>query len=224
MSKILIVEDEAFLANEIKEWLHHEQYIVEVLADGVSADSVLSACRFDVIILDWMLPGLTGIEICRRFRNAGGRTPILMLTARDSLESKEMGLDSGADDYLTKPFHLKELSARIRSLLRREMVAPALQLKVNDIVLEPTSRTVTKAGKEIHLEPREFNLVEFLFRHPNVTFASEALIQRVWESSTSTSTETLRSYIKSIRKKLDVPGEESIITTVHGLGYKVRRT
>ncbi len=224
MSKILVVEDERILANEIKEWLQHEQYVVELVHDGVSADQNLAVWKYDVIILDWMLPGISGLEVCKRFRAANARTPILMLTARHSLESKEMGLDSGADDYLTKPFHMKELSARIRSLLRRETVAPALSLEINGITLDPRARTVRKAGKEIHLEPREFNLLEFLFRHPNIAFAPEALIQRVWESDTLTSSETLRSYIKSIRKKIDTQGESSVITTVHGSGYKVCRS
>lgn len=224
MSKLLLVEDEKVLCSEIKEWLQHEQYVVETLHDGITADQTLAYDIFDVIILDWMLPGMSGLDLCKSLRARGTKTPILMLTARSSLESKELGLDSGADDYLTKPFQLKELSARVRSLLRRETVAPALRLQVKDIVLDSKARTVSKSGTEIHLEPREFNLLEFLFRHPNIAFGPEALIQRVWESSSSTSTETLRSYIKSIRKKIDTPNEESIITTVHGSGYKVARS
>lgn len=223
MSKILLVEDENLLANEIREWLQYECYVVEVVNDGIKAANLLACSKFDVVILDWMIPGISGIEVCRRFRENGGQTPILMLTARSSLECKEMGLDSGADDYLTKPFQLKELSARIRSLLRREAVSPAVRLQFDDVVLDPKSRTITKAGSEVHLEPREFNLLEFLFRHPDVAFTSEALIQRVWESYTNVSSETLRSYIKSIRKKLDTPGKPSIISTVHGSGYKVHK-
>ncbi|MBX9692323.1 MAG: response regulator transcription factor [Cyanobacteria bacterium] len=222
MTKILIVEDEPLLANEIREWLQYEQYVVEIVSDGVSAENTLAHFKYDVIILDWMLPKLSGPEICKRFRASGGQTPVLMLTARSSLECKEIGLDSGADDYLTKPFHMKELSARIRSLLRREIVSPAVTLQIGEIVLDPKARTVTRGGEQVHLEPREFNLLEFLFRHPNVAFSSEALIQRVWESYSHTTSETLRSYIKSIRKKVDTPGKPSIITTVHGLGYKVQ--
>ena len=221
MSKILLAEDESLLANEISEWLQHEHHIVEVVGDGLKAQDALSYCQYDVVVLDWMLPGMSGLDVCKSFRADGGRTPILILTARSSLECKEEGLDAGADDYLTKPFQLKELSARLRSLLRREVVLPTVSLQIADIVLDPKTRTVTKAGAEVHLEPREFNLLEFLFRHPNVTFSAEALIRRVWESYTHVSAETLRAYVKSLRKKLDTEGQSSIIMTVYGSGYMV---
>lgn len=224
MSKILLVEDEVLLAGEISEWLQHEHYIVEVASDGMAAYEMLRCCYYDALIVDWMLPGISGVELCRRFRDAGGQTPILILTARTNLESKEIGLDSGADDYLTKPFQLKELSARIRSLLRRAVVSSEVKLELADIVVDPRARIVSKSGVEVHLEPREFNLLEFLLRHPNVTFTAEALIRRVWESYADVTPETLRTYIKSLRKKLDTPGCSSVITTVHGSGYMVRRS
>lgn len=224
MSKILLVEDESLLCQEIKEWLQHEHYVVDVLHDGTLADHSLSFSKYDLIVLDWMLPGLSGLEVCKRFRSNGGQTPVLMLTARTSVDCREAGLDAGADDYLTKPFHMKELSARLRALLRRRVMSPSNKLVIDDIVLDPSEHTVVRSGQEIHLEPREFNLLEFLFRYPNISFSSEALIQRVWESSTPVTHETLRSYIKSIRRKLDTDGKPSIITTVHGSGYKVRRS
>ncbi len=221
MSKVLLAEDEALLANEISEWLQHEHHIVEIVGDGLAAQETLSCCQYDVVVLDWMLPGLSGVDVCKNYRASGGQTPILILTARSSIESKEEGLDAGADDYLTKPVQLKELSARIRSLLRRKVVSPTNNLQVMDIVVDPKIRTVTKGGQEIHLEPREFNLLEFLLRHPNVTFSTEALIRRVWESYTHITPETLRSYVKSLRKKLDTEGKDSFIATVHGSGYMV---
>ncbi|MCC7527129.1 MAG: response regulator transcription factor [Candidatus Melainabacteria bacterium] len=222
MSKILLAEDEALLANEISEWLQYEHYIVDVARNGAEAENMLRTCQYDVLILDWMLPGISGVDICKRYRANGGQTPILILTARSSIQCKETGLDSGADDYLTKPFQLKELSARIRSLLRRAVVAPSTKLQITNITIDPKARLVLKDGVEIHLEPREFNLLEFLFRHPNVLFTSEALIGRVWESHADITAETLRSYVKSLRKKIDRPGHPSIITTVHGSGYMVR--
>lgn len=224
MSKILLAEDEELLANEVREWLQSEQYVVEVTKDGIAADKSLTLSKYDVVILDWTLPGMSGLEVCKRFRNAGGQTPVLMLTARTSIDCKEAGLDAGADDYMTKPFNMKELSARIRSLLRRVNVSPAVKMQIGDVVIDPKTRVVTKGGRDVHLEPREFNLLEFLSRHRNVAFTSEALIQRVWESYAHVTPETLRSYIKSIRKKLDSDSQPSIITTVHGSGYMIRRT
>lgn len=221
MSKVLVVEDEQDLADEIKEFLEDERYIVETCQDGSSALDVLAVYDYDVIILDWMLPGVDGLAVCRTFRAGGGRTPILMLTAKSSLENKEVGLDTGADDYLTKPFQLKELSARIRALIRRASATLSTNLEAGDIVLNPNTHVVTKSGQIVHLEPKEFNLLEFLMRNKNKTFSADALINRVWESETHTTTDTLRTYIRAIRRKIDTEGQTSIITTVHGVGYKV---
>lgn len=223
MSKILIIEDEKLLAREIQEWFEHEKYIVETATNGEEALSCLSVYKFDAIILDWMLPHTDGLQICKSYRASGGKTPILMLTARDSLECKELGLDSGADDYLTKPFQMKELAARIRALIRRSSRASESPLlKTRGLELDPLSHRVTRNGEELHLEPKEFNLLEFLMRHSNRTFSAEALIERVWESNTNASSDTLRAYIKSIRKKIDLPEQDSYIVTVHGVGYMIK--
>lgn len=222
MSKILIVEDEKLLAREIQEWFEHEKYIVETVSSGEEALSCLAVYKFDAIILDWMLPYTDGLQTCKSYRASGGKTPILMLTARDSLECKELGLDSGADDYLTKPFQMKELAARIRALIRRSSRAQEFMLKVRGLELDPLSRRVIRDGQELHLEPKEFNLLEFLMRHSNRTFSADALIDRVWESNTSASSDTLRTYIKSIRKKIDIAGQDSYIVTVHGVGYMIK--
>jgi DNA-binding response OmpR family regulator len=221
MSKILLVEDEEDLAIQVKDWLSREHYMVEHIADGLMAISQLAVCKYDVILLDWLLPGATGVEVCRRYRSTGGKTPILMMTAKSDIEDKERGLDSGADDYLSKPFHLKELSARVRALIRRASAFPSNVLTAGDIVLDPAGRTVMKNETPIHLERKEFNLLEFLLRNKNIAFSAEALLDRVWESGSMASPDAIRTYIKSLRKKVDSAGRPSLITTVHGVGYKL---
>lgn len=221
MSKILIVEDEDDLALQVRDWLTREHHTVEHIANGSEAVDQLAVSKYDVIILDWLLPGMDGIEVCRKYRSMGGKTPILMLTAKSAIEDKEKGLDSGADDYLSKPFHLKELSARVRALVRRSSTQSSNVLEAGGIVLDPTSRTVMKNGEPVHLERKEFNLLEFLMRNANKTFSAEALLDRVWESGSMASPDAIRTYIKSLRKKIDCPDKTSLITTVHGVGYKL---
>lgn len=220
MSKILIVEDEEDLSLQVSDWLANEHHTVEIVADGSSALDRLCVNKYDVIVLDWLLPGVDGVQVCKRYRQMGGRTPILMLTARSSIENKEEGLDAGADDYLSKPFHLKELSARVRALVRRASASAAVVLCAGDIVLDPCARVVTRGGQPLHLERKEFNLLEFLMRNANRTFSAEALLERVWESSSMASPDAIRTYIKALRKKIDAAGKPSYITTVHGVGYK----
>ncbi len=221
MAKVLVVEDEHDLAGPIKDWLTREQHLVELADNGNDAIDKLNVYKFDLIVLDLMIPGISGMEVCRRFRSQGGLTPILMLTAKSAVEDKEAGLDAGADDYLTKPFHLKELSARVRALLRRHTQSTGTELKVAGLALDMLSRKVTLNGEEIHLVPREFSLLEFFMRHPNQVFSAEALLDRVWASDTLASPDTIRTYIKILRKKLGGEGKESLIRTVHGVGYKL---
>jgi two-component system response regulator MprA len=221
MAKILVVEDEQDLSGPIQDWLTREQHLVELADNGTEALDKLSVYKFDLIILDLMIPGINGMEVCKRYRAHGGATPILMLTAKAAVEEKEAGLDAGADDYLTKPFHLKELSARVRALLRRHTQSSGSELKAGDLVLDVLARKVTMSGVEIHLVPREFSLLEFFMRHPNQVFSAEALIDRVWQSDTMASPDTIRTYIKILRKKLGIEGKESLIQTVHGVGYKL---
>jgi DNA-binding response OmpR family regulator len=168
-----------------------------------------------------MLPELSGMEVCRRYRQTKGKTPILMLTAKNSVEDKEAGLDAGADDYLTKPFNMKELAARVRALIRRASDHPNNMYKLRDIEIDASEFRVTKAGSEIHLLPKEFRLLEFLVRHPHQVFSAEDLLASVWESDTSALLDTVRGHIKRLRKKLDTPGETSIISTVYGIGYRI---
>ncbi|HEY9776466.1 MAG TPA: response regulator transcription factor [Planktothrix sp.] len=221
MAKILLVEDEPDFSILIGEFLKSEHHIVEAVASGEEALDRLRFYKYDVVILDWMLPQISGIEVCQKYRSTGGTCPILLLTAKKHVDEKEQGLDAGADDYLTKPFEMKELYARIRALLRRPQAFSGSVLQVGALVLEPNSFKVTRGGDEIALLPKEFALLEFLMRHPNQVFSAEALLDRVWASDSEASPETIRTYIKRLRKKIDLDGQPSILSTVHGVGYKL---
>jgi DNA-binding response OmpR family regulator len=221
MAKILIVEDDTDISTIVSRWLKHENHLVEISKDGEDASVKLKLNQYDLIILDWMLPKVTGVELCQKFRANGGTTPILLLTAKSTIENKETGLDSGADDYLTKPFDLKELSARVRALLRRSGSLTSKILKIGDLSLDAEMHQVTLADNPIVLNPKEFALLEFLMRHPNQIFSGEALLSRVWQSDAMASSDTVRAHIKNLRKKIDQPGKTSPISTVHGLGYKM---
>jgi len=218
VSKILLAEDEIDLSKQIADWLRRENYLVETADNGNDALALLRGYEFDVILLDWMLPGLSGIELCKSYRARGGSSPVLILTAKSTENDKELGLDCGADDYLVKPFGLRELSARIRALLRRASPNRTNNiLKMSGLELDPASRKLSKDGVEIHLEPREFSLLEFFMRHPNQVFDAEALISRVWDSDSLISEESIRTYIKNLRKKT---GNQELISTLRGSGYR----
>ncbi len=221
MAKILLVEDDLDIATIVSRWLKHENHLVETSKDGQDASMKLKLNQYDLIILDWMLPQMTGVEICQKFRASGGTTPILLLTAKSTIENKETGLDSGADDYLTKPFDLKELSARVRALLRRAGAVASKTIKIGDLSLDAELHQLFVGETLIALNPKEFALLEFLMRHPNQIFSGEALLSRVWQSDAMASTDTVRAHIKNLRKKIDQPGKVSPISTVHGLGYKI---
>ncbi|HEY9773227.1 MAG TPA: response regulator transcription factor [Planktothrix sp.] len=219
MAKILIVEDEVDLAELMANWLRKEQHLVELVFHGEDALQMVQINHYDLMILDLMLPGLDGLEICHRYRAGRGAMPILMVTARSSVRDKEIGLDLGADDYLTKPFDLKELAARVRAMLRRGD-SKGDRYCIGDVVIELGKHRVEKNGVETRLLPQEYRLLEFFVRHPQHVFSAEQLLESVWESD-SVAVDSVRGHIQRIRKKLDTPGAESIISTVHGLGYKV---
>jgi DNA-binding response OmpR family regulator len=221
MAKILVVEDDRELSGVIQDWLIAEKHSVDVVHDGREATDRLKYYQYDVAILDWELPHVSGVDICKTYRASGGTMPILMLTGRRAVESRIEGLDAGADDYLGKPFELSELSARLRALLRRPAQYGGKTLTVRSIVLETDTYRVTVDGKEVTLLPKEFALLEFLMRHPNQVFSSEALIDRVWPSDSEASPDTVRTYVNRLRKKLDVEGQSSAIRTIHGIGYKL---
>lgn len=221
MSKILLVEDDQDLVSRITKWLALERYSVEAVTNGQEALELLRNNHYDFIILDWHVPGLTGLEVCRYYRNSGGNTPILMLTGKTDIADKEAGLDAGADDYLTKPFHPRELCARLRALGRRPTVCLNEQLQLGDLVLDMYKFQLRRNGRDIDLLPLEFALIEFLMRNPGRVFDANVLLERVWPVNSEASPEAVRTCIKTLRKKIDLDGLPPIIKTVHGVGYKL---
>lgn len=221
MSKFLVVDDDQVLCSLIKEWFGEKKIMVECANDGASAIEYLSAYGYDVIILDWNLPDISGIEILKKFRRDGGMTPVLMLTGQSAIDEKELGFDSGADDYLTKPFNIKELAARIKALQRRPEKLVQDSLTVGPLKLEPATCQVFKNGIEVKLSPREYSLMEFLMRHPNTVFTSEQLLNRVWSAEDGSSGEIVRTSIKRLRKRIEEEGTPTLIENLYGIGYKL---
>lgn len=221
MSKILMVEDERSLATNVKEWLEFEHYLVEHADNGTDALDLLKTYSYDLVILDVNLPRMSGLEVCKLYRSSGGQTPILMLTGNSGLSDKEAGFESGVDDYLTKPFEMKELSWRIRALLRRPRTAPVDVLTVGALSLDPVGHHLTRRGKKIHLPRMEFMLLEFFMRAPGQIFSPTQLLDSVWKSESERTAESIRTSIKKLRQKIDEPGQPSMISNVHGVGYKL---
>jgi len=222
MPKILIVEDDRDLTLTISQWLESESYTVEVIHSGQEGlDRVLNG-NYDVIILDWELPEVSGIEICHRYRDRKGNTPVIMLTGKGTVHDKETGLDSGADDYLTKPFSMRELSARLRAILRRPTTFRSTVLKVGNLTVDTGQHLITKNDKPIQLLPIDFALLEFLMRHPNEVFSTDALLQRVWHTDSEATSDALRTAVKRIRQKVDDEGSDSLIENIPRLGYRLR--
>lgn len=221
LAKILVVEDERDLATLIAGWLTRDHHLVEVVHDGSEALHHLMVSDYDVIVLDWMLPETTGIEVAQSYRKNGGNASIIMLTAKESLNDKEIGFAAGADDYLTKPFELKELAMRVHAQLRRAETTKHALFSINDIEIDIEDHRVTRAGEEVYLLPKEFRLLEFFVRHPNRVFSPDELLSNVWESDSAAQNDSVRGHITRLRKKLDTPGKPSIILTVHGVGYRL---
>lgn len=225
MPQILFVEDDKDLSAVVNEWLTADGYTVEVAHDGLTGWEFLRQYNYDVVILDWNLPGLSGPAMCGRYRAAGGVAPVIMLTAKSQITEKVEGFDSGVDDYLTKPFNLKELSARLRALLRRPQAVVTNTITNGYLELDVVKRRITKGGVEIHLLPRDFELLEFMMRHLDEVFSSEALLQRIWGSDAEATSDALRTSIKRLRQKLDVGDSDaqSFIENIPRVGYRLRR-
>jgi DNA-binding response OmpR family regulator len=221
MPKILVVEDDLVYSYLIQHHLESNNYIVEASKTGRDGLSKLEQGVFDICILDWILPDMLGLDICRQFRSQGGTTPILILTAKDSSEEKALGLDSGADDYLVKPFDPTEFLARLRALMRRPGEIKHKILSVSDVQMDTTTYRVTRAGKEVDLALKEIAILELLMRHPNQRFTADALLQRLWRTDASASVETVRTHMKTLRKKLNDTADNPLIRTTRHLGYRI---
>src|ERR671911_2850061 len=220
MARVLIIEDEEKMARTLARVLREEGHVSETAADGRTGLSRALEDSFDLLIVDWMLPERSGVQIVRALRAAGVSTPVLMLTARDQVEDRVEGLDAGADDYLSKPFALPELLARVRALTRRPQAEPAeATVRVSDLVLDPVLHVVRRGDEEIHLTAKEFALLHTLVRRPGQVFTRSVLLDTIWGAPGEVRTNAVEIYISYLRKKLDREGEPSLIRTVRGVGY-----
>ena len=219
--RVLVVEDERRIADFISKGLSEQGYGVDIAYDGEEALHWADVAEFDVIVLDVMLPVRDGIEVCRTLRERGSRTPILILTARDAIEDRVRGLDSGADDYLVKPFAFAELTARIRALTRREPAAKGTVLRAADLVLDTTTREVSRGGARIDLTTKEYALLEYLTRHPNQVLTRTMIAEHVWSYDFDNATNVIDVHIRNLRRKIDDPFSAKLIHTVRGAGYRI---
>ena len=220
--RVLVVEDEIKMAGLLRRGLAEEGLAVDVARSGEDALIRARATEYDAIVLDVMLPGINGFETCRSLRNAGTWSPVLMLTARDSVEDRIAGLDHGADDYLIKPFSLAELLARLRALFRRQPAERPAVLKVGDIELDPATRKVSRNGTEIRLSAKEFALLETFMRQPGRVLSRFQLLEHAWNYSYESRSNVVDVYVRYLREKLDRPFGVESIETVRGAGYRLR--
>jgi two-component system response regulator MprA len=220
--RVLVVEDDVDIAGVLRRSLDKEGYEVRVAGDGEDALEQSSVFEPDAVVLDLGLPKLDGVEVCRKLR-AGGDVPILMLTARDALESRVEGLDSGADDYIVKPFERDELLARLRALLRRRPPRGSAYLVSGDLRLNPDTREAHRGGRDLELTAREFELLEYLMRNERLVVSRQALLDDVWGYHPFAETNTIDVFISTLRRKLEEGGEPRVLHTVRGAGYVLRR-
>jgi DNA-binding response OmpR family regulator len=219
--RVLVVEDECRMAAHIGRALMQEAFAVDLAHDGVSGLDLARTYDYDVIVLDLMLPGIDGLSVCRSLRNAGRKTPVLILSARDMVQDRVQGLDAGADDYLVKPFAIEELTARLRALLRRGQPEPAAILTCGDLTLDPASRVVRRGGQVVALTAKEYALLEYFMRRPGIVLTRTMIAEHVWDFSFDHASNVVDVYVKHLRDKLDA-GTPSCIQSVRGVGYVLR--
>lgn len=219
--RILIIEDEQRLSNTIKKGLVEEGFAVDQAYDGEEGQYLAESEDYDLIILDVMLPKVDGITLCRELREKNIKTPVLMLTAKTTVEDKVAGLDSGADDYMTKPFSFVELRSRIQALLRRSKQEASPTLSVADLVLDPLKHKVERGGKTILLTPKEFAVLEFLLRHKDEIVTRTMITEHVWDYNFDSMSNIVDVYVTAIRRKVDKGAKIKLIHTLHGVGYRI---
>ncbi len=222
--KILLVDDEVELTDPLSRLLKREGYDVDVATEGKAGCDLASRGGYDLLILDWMLPGLSGLEICRRMRSRQDSTPVLFLTAKDTLNDRVDGLDAGADDYLVKPFELRELLARVRALLRRSPnleAAPPPRLAYDDLTLDEANQLAHRRGQSVELSEKETRLLAYLLRHANQVLTHEQIYQGVWDDQETPSSNVVAAQMRLLRRKIEPKGTPPMIHTVYGRGYRL---
>jgi DNA-binding response OmpR family regulator len=220
--RVLLIEDNRRLSDSLRITLEEDGYAVDVAYDGLDGEEMGLVPSYDILILDIMLPGKDGLEVCRELRDRHITTPILMLTARDALDDRVLGLDSGADDYLVKPFEVDELRARLRALLRRDSSSKSGMLQVADLILDPAAHTVQRAGRLIELTAKEFSLLEYFLRHPNHLVTREKVEEHLWSYDHVIASNVVDVYVRRLRNKIDDPSEVKLLETLRGAGYRLR--
>jgi len=222
--KIIIIEDSKKLADILKKGLENEGYVVDCFYDGLSGEKNLLFHFEDygIVILDVMLPGKNGLDICKNIRDKNIRIPVLMLTAKDATQDKISGLDSGADDYLIKPFEFDELLARIRALLRRPAFTFPPELKIKDLVLNLSEKKIYRNGKEIILTLKEFRILEYMMRNAGIALSRDHILSSLWDFNFDSFSNVVDVHMKNLRKKIDGNFKEKMIETVHGIGYRIK--
>jgi heavy metal response regulator len=219
--RILVVEDEVKVATFIQQALEEEGHAADIVHNGIDGLDLALTTDFDLLILDWLLPGHSGMFVCRSVRQAQRKTPILMLTARDAVADRIAGLDAGADDYLVKPFALGELLARTRALLRRGVPGASPLLTVGDLNLDPVTRRVRRGSREIELSAREYSLLDYLMRNAGRTLTRTMISEHVWNFDFDSGTNVVDVYINYLRNKVDRGQDAKLIQTVRGVGYRI---
>jgi DNA-binding response OmpR family regulator len=221
--RVLIIEDDRNMVGLLKKGLEEETHVVSIAVEGRAGLELAQSYEFDVIVLDWMLPGIEGIEVARRIRKRGKVTPILMLTARDAVPEIVKGLDAGADDYLTKPFSFAEFLARLRALGRRSTdTQSTARLEIADLKLDPSTRQVLRQQHEIRLTPTEYRLLEFLMRRSGRVASRRAIVEAVWGLDAEVEENTLDAFVRLLRTKVDEGYKQKLIHTARGFGYSVK--
>jgi len=222
--RVLVVEDETRMAGLLERALREEGHTIDVAADGPEGLWLATENAYGAIVLDVMLPGLDGFQLCRRLRESGRWAPVLMLTARDAVGDRVRGLDAGADDYLVKPFSLLELAARLRALARRDDRSRPVILAEGDLKLDPAAKRAWRSGTELRLSPKEFSLLELFLRRPGHVLTRSQIIEELWDFSYDGGSNVVDQYVNYLRRKIDVPFARHDIETIRGMGYRLRRS